>query len=87
VSNGDLVLLAGERLCRATELAGADAFQSAQTYGYKSGARRIAPLPAGLGLKENDWLEPALDVTDETQIEDLWRACVASWREVAIHDQ
>jgi CRISPR/Cas system CSM-associated protein Csm3 (group 7 of RAMP superfamily) len=87
VSNGELRLLNGERLCNTNEMAGADAFQVPEDYGYKSGARKIAPLPTSLGLAENDWLEPALEVTDEAQIENVWRACVPSWREVAIHDQ
>jgi hypothetical protein len=85
VSNGDLRLLSGERLCGATELAGADAFDVPENYGYKSGALKIASLPAGLGLVENDWLEPVLEVSDEAQIEDVWRACVPSWREAAVN--
>ena len=85
VSNGDLRLLNGGRLCASDELAGADAFDVPEDYGYKSGDRKIAPLPAGLMIAENDWLEPTLVVSDEAQIEDVWRACVPSWREVAVN--
>lgn len=84
VANGDL-LLAGKRVCGAAELAGADAFPGSDEYGYRSGPRKRAPLPAGLALIENDWLEPTLEVEAEAQIEDVWRACVPSWREVATH--
>lgn len=87
VTNGDLHLLGGGRLCASAQLAGADAFEVPEDYGYKSGTHKIASLPAGLALAENDWLEPALVVADEALIEDVWRACVPSWREVAIHDQ
>lgn len=87
VSNGDLRLLGGERLCSAAELAGVDAFDLPEKYGYRSGKRKVAPLPTDLALTENEWLEPVLEAVDEKQIEEVWRICVPSWREVAIHDQ
>ena len=66
-----------------TILAGVGAFAPEDSYGL-GGSRMHADLPDGLTLAPDDWDEPYLRLTGDTQasqITSLWRACARVWRQ------
>jgi len=52
-------------------------------YGYPAGAAEKIDLPDGLKMTPSDWGEVELEISDQDNIEALWRACVPAWRAVA----
>jgi CRISPR-associated RAMP protein (TIGR02581 family) len=81
--NGSLTLLGQDRPGSApTTLAGVGTFASEAGYGFQS--NDALALPSGLTLVPDDWAEPSLTLTGETQaaqITSLWRECARSWRQ------
>jgi CRISPR-associated RAMP protein (TIGR02581 family) len=81
--NGTLTLLGQDRPGSApTTLAGVGSFAPDEGYGLQSNDALV--LPAGLTLIPDDWAEPALTLTGDTQaaqITSLWRECARAWRQ------
>lgn len=64
----------------ATQLVGVGEFAPGDGYGLN--ADDTAALPEGVALKEDNWGEPYLTLTDDARIKALWRECVRAWRRV-----
>jgi hypothetical protein len=60
-------------------LAGAGTVRPDDGYGLNSDD--IAPLPDGVRLGTDDWMEPCLMLVDG-QIKGLWRECAKAWQQV-----
>lgn len=53
------------------------------SFGYARVAQDVAELPAGMALRDDGWGAWGLELTDETAIEAVWRACIPAWKAAA----
>jgi CRISPR-associated RAMP protein (TIGR02581 family) len=83
ITDGKVGLPGRDPVAGVGQLAGVGLFLPDSTdYGYPTETERI-DLPNGLEMTTSEWSEVELEVGDEGDIEDLWRACVPAWRAVA----
>jgi hypothetical protein len=75
------------RLFGVARLLGAEAVdygyvrQNGAAFGYTDVVQDASgPLPDAMTLAMDDWGEWALEVAEEAQIMDVWRACMPAWR-------
>jgi len=69
--------LVGEEVARAYGYVRGDG----ATFGYRRAEDDVAMLPQGMALVNDGWLGAKLELTDETAIEEMWRACMPAWKE------
>jgi CRISPR-associated RAMP protein (TIGR02581 family) len=64
------------------EMAGAYGYvrEDGSFFGYRQPADDVAALPQGVALADDGWLGAVLELTAESAIEAVWRACMPAWK-------